>query len=334
MEQKKKRWIVLDEKGRFRKISINHTLGLEIGDQMEVEEAKLQMNWRGAMAIVTAMLVIFSGWLYQVPYGFMVVDINPSTELVYNRFQRVLRVNPLNEDAEGLVRIQLKHRSLEFAVEEVVAAAEEAGFLEKDGYVLLTNQEKKNRIDEEGFVEDLYQAMLDDGMDLTIAALEVTENEYHYAKGIGVSPGKEILREQIKFQKGEIKEAGGSVGALIREVNRVTKPTKDEKDSARLIMQEEKRTRNNEESNAGQDRGQSQKGKDKTPPGQAKKEENSVDVEPRSENEDQTNGKGSPGGNGSAGNAGSSQNDGNSENDGNSGDSGNNGGDGSSKGNN
>jgi hypothetical protein len=308
VEQKKKFWIVLDEKGRFRKVSISHTLGLEIGDRMEIEEGKPRVNWRSAMAIATAMVVLFSGWLYQVPYGFMVVDINPSTELVYNRFHRVLRVNPLNEDAEGLVRVQLKHRSLKEAVEEVVAAAEEAGFLQKDGYVLLTNQEKKNRVDEEAFVEELHQAMLDEGFDLTIAALEVTRAEYQNAKGLGVSPGKEILREEILSRKGEIKEAGGTVGALIREVNRVTKPTKEEKEAARMIMQEEKRAKiNAEESNA--DQGQAQSGKKETSPGQAKKEENLNPDETGSENEDQTNGKGSPNGNGnSRGNSSSSGN--------------------------
>ncbi len=311
VEQKKKFWIVLDEKGRFRKVSIYHTLGLEVGDQMEIEASKPRMNWRGATAIAAAMAILFSGWLYQVPYGFMVVDINPSTELVYNRFHRVLRVNPLNEDAEGLVQVQLKHRSLEDAVKEVVASAEEAGFLKKDGYVLLTNQEKKNRIDEEAFVEELYQVMLNDGLDLTIAALEVTQAEYQNAKGIGVSPGKEILREQIMSQKGEIKEAGGNVGALIREVNRITKPTKEEKDAARLIMQEQKREKiNAEESNAGQ--GQGQAGKNEMPPGQAKKEDNLSTDEPESEKEDQTNGKGSPGGNENSGGSGNSESNGNS----------------------
>lgn len=328
VEQKKKFWIVLDEKGRFRKVSIYHTLGLEIGDQMEIEEKKPRVSWRSAMALATAMVVVFSGWLYQVPYGFMVVDINPSTELVYNRFHRILRVNPLNEDAEGLALVQLKHRSLEVAVEEVVAAAEEAGFLEKDGYVLLTNQEKKNRVNEEDFVDELYQTFLNDGLDLTIAAIEVTQAEYHQAKGIGVSPGKAILREQIMSQKGEIKASGGSVGALIREVNRVTKPTKEEKDAARLIMQEEKRAKiHEEESNAGQGQGQNQSGKKDTPPGQAKKDQQSSPEEPGAEKEDQTNGQENSGGQGN------SEGSGNSGGIGNPGGGGNSGSNGSSSGN-
>lgn len=263
IEKKRNHWIVLDEKGRFRKVSIYQTLGLEIGDEMELAERKTVMNWRSAMSAALIAFFLMGVGIYQTPYGFMVVDINPSTELVYNRFQRVIGVNPLNEDAKAMLSFGLKHHRLERAVQEIVEEAKAQGYLEDDGFVLLTSQERTDQIDEQAFVEALYNKLMEDGLDLTIAALESSEEEYKLAKGIGVSPGKEILKEQIRTQKGEIKASGGSVGALIREVNRLTKPTKEEKDEARLIMQEQKREKIQKEEVG-----------EKTPPGQAKKENN------------------------------------------------------------
>lgn len=259
IEKRKKQWIVLDETGRFQKYPFFETLGLEIGDEIELPEKSSALNWRSGTSMALIMVFMFSGWLYLTPFGYMVVDINPSTELVYNRFERVIGVNPLNEDAEAFADLNLKHQKLKTAVLEIVEEAQEQGYLQEDGFVLLTSQEKKNKTDEAAFVEELYESLLEDGLDLTIAALESSETEYQSAKGIGVSPGKAILREEILSQKGEIKASGGSVGALIREANQLTKPTKEEKEEARLIMQEQKREKI--------------KNEDKIPPGQAKKEE-------------------------------------------------------------
>ena len=259
IEKRKKQWIVLDETGRFQKYPFFETLGLEIGDEIELPEKSPALNWRSGTSMALIMVFMFSGWLYLTPFGYMVVDINPSTELVYNRFERVIGVNPLNEDAEAFADLNLKHQKLKTAVLEIVEEAQEQGYLQEDGFVLLTSQEKKNKTDEAAFVEELYESLLEDGLDLTIAALESSETEYQSAKGIGVSPGKAILREEILSQKGEIKASGGSVGALIREANQLTKPTKEEKEEARLIMQEQKREKI--------------KNEDKIPPGQAKKEE-------------------------------------------------------------
>lgn len=259
IEKKKKYWIVLDETGRFRKLPFYHTLGLETGDEVELPSKTRSFNWRSATSIALIMIFMASGWLYMTPFGFMVVDINPSTELVYNRFERVIGVNLLNEDAKIMKSLNLKHRKLQTAVTQIVEEANEQGFLPDEGFVLLTNRDMRNAVNEEAFVEQLYEQLLKDGLDLTIAALESSEEEYEGAKGIGVSPGKEILRKEILSQKGEIKASGGSVGALIREVNQLTKPTKEEKEEARLIMQEQKREKIRVE--------------EKVPPGQSKREE-------------------------------------------------------------
>ncbi len=301
IEKRKKHWIVLDDTGRFQKYPFFETLGLEIGDEIELPEKRPVLNWRSATSMALIMVFMFSGWLYLTPFGYMVVDINPSTELVYNRFERVVGVNPLNEDAEAIASLKLKHQKLKTAVRDIVEEAEEQGYLQEDGFVLLTSQEKKDKVDEAAFVEELYESLLEDGLDLTIAALESSEAEYQNAKGIGVSPGKAILREEILSQKGEIKASGGSVGALIREANQLTKPTKEEKEEARLIMQEQKREKI--------------KNEDKIPPGQAKKEENqNADdgvAEEESDNKNSSSDKGNKdnqGGNGNKGNQGGNGN--------------------------
>lgn len=88
--------------------------------------------------IVTAacfMLVIITGIsgyaaAYRTPSGYIYVDINPSIRLDVNCFDKVISVQPLNEDAEELMKAySLKAADTEQCINEIVSACREKEYL-------------------------------------------------------------------------------------------------------------------------------------------------------------------------------------------------------------
>lgn len=66
------------------------------------------LNYRrilSAAAVVSVALFLFAGaGLYFTPTAYINIDINPSLELGINRFDKVVSVNPLNDDGKELVK--------------------------------------------------------------------------------------------------------------------------------------------------------------------------------------------------------------------------------------
>lgn len=52
--------------------------------------------------VCSALILFVSGWLFLVPTARINIDINPSIELGVNRFDKVVSVNPLNDDGRIL----------------------------------------------------------------------------------------------------------------------------------------------------------------------------------------------------------------------------------------
>lgn len=90
-------------------------------------------------------LVLFSGVfsynLYFTETAYIDLDINPSLELTINRFDRVIGVEAYNTDAEALLSsLNLRHKNVDSAIDEIIAAAAQTGALEREGLVSVTVQ--------------------------------------------------------------------------------------------------------------------------------------------------------------------------------------------------
>lgn len=141
MEVKKDSLIVLTDKGEYLRIKNDGRSA--IGDMVPFDVPShqpavfLKMP-RQVVAIAASFILLCTAGLgaygYSQPFGVVNVDINPSMALTYNWFSRVIAVEALNADAKRLLPAlgNLKNRPVPEAVENVVAAASDAGFLKPE----------------------------------------------------------------------------------------------------------------------------------------------------------------------------------------------------------
>lgn len=141
MEVKKDSLIVLTDKGEYLRIKNDGRSA--IGDMVPFDVPShqpavfLKMP-RQVIAMAASFILLCTAGLgaygYSQPFGVVNVDINPSVALTYNWFSRVIAVEALNADAEQLLPAlgNLKNQPVPEAVEEVVAAAADAGFLKQE----------------------------------------------------------------------------------------------------------------------------------------------------------------------------------------------------------
>jgi hypothetical protein len=142
---------VLSEDGRISQIkNRNYKIGQEI--------AMSNNNYtKWALTAAAAMLLFVTpAWAYMTPYSYVSIDVNPSFEFSINRFDRVLEVKAVNEDAEEMVKEinidGLKNKEIKVAVRNVLTELKNQGYItegEDGGVVVATSsksEEKTNNL--------------------------------------------------------------------------------------------------------------------------------------------------------------------------------------------
>ena len=72
------------------------------------------------LVLVLMAAVAYGGVKFIVPSYSLTMDVNPSIEIVSNRFDRVVEINPLNEDARQMLKdFELKDKDLTSAIEDL-----------------------------------------------------------------------------------------------------------------------------------------------------------------------------------------------------------------------
>lgn len=141
----------LSEDGRISQIkNRNYKIGQEI--------AMSNNNYtKWALTAAAAMLLFVTpAWAYMTPYSYVSLDVNPSFEFSINRFDRVLEVKAVNEDAEEMVQEinidGLKNKEIKVAVRNVLTELKNQGYItegEDGGVVVATSsksEEKTNNL--------------------------------------------------------------------------------------------------------------------------------------------------------------------------------------------
>lgn len=85
--------------------------------------------------------------VYTSPASYVSIDINPSIELVLNRFNVVIESNAYNDDGEAIVEnVDVNNLSYEKAIDKLLESEEFSGYFEKDYELVFTvisdNQEE------------------------------------------------------------------------------------------------------------------------------------------------------------------------------------------------
>lgn len=146
-------------------------------------------------ACLLLVLCLGGSYLYFTPTAYISVDINPSLELGVNRFDRVVSVEPYNEDGRVLAEaLDLKYLDYRDALEQITTDSEMEGYLQ-DGVLSLTVAGES-----EAQCGEIYQAMeacaFAGGIfDVTSAIPRLWREAHSHGMSVGKYQAYLILRE-------------------------------------------------------------------------------------------------------------------------------------------
>lgn len=178
-----------------------------------VVDRKSKRNER-IMSIVAAVAVIFLACnilfnLYEDSIKNKVdyvvdIDVNPSIELQINSKDRVVDVKPINTDAEDILDgMELKGTQTKVAVNAIIGAMFEHGYLRGDTSKLLVSVDAKNSSDSEdvqkAITEDINKILESYSSEASAIGQSISEDDSiaEIAQNYGISNGKAALIQKI-----------------------------------------------------------------------------------------------------------------------------------------
>ena len=218
----------LSDDGCFSTIK-NHDYAT--GQIIQLSRPKSQLVKKLSMLTASAAAVLILGvgtWAYASPYSYVSLDVNPSIEYIVNRFDRVLRVNAVNDDGEELLKEinlkELKNRSIQDALTETVEQIQEAGYFsgqEEGGIVIATSAQNTDKAEELALElqSAVEEEIVENSKNVTVETFSVTKDRVDQAKELGVTPGKLNLVEKLQ------ESASGEDTIVLEEW--LNKPVKD-----------------------------------------------------------------------------------------------------------
>lgn len=134
-------------KDAFSEISAEETLKQktlraikERGGRKKTRSLGRMLGWAASAACVAALLLA-GGVLYTTQTAYISIDVNPSIELSLNRFDRVLKAVPKNEDARRVLSgIDLDHLKYSDALQKIVEAERALGYLHEGAAMVFAVQ--------------------------------------------------------------------------------------------------------------------------------------------------------------------------------------------------
>ena len=201
MEKNNNKIIVLTDNGQFLEIkSFNDSI--QIGQEVHFNNKVYNQSFiKKAVSIAAAFLVmVFCGYGvygYYMPFGYVDVDINPSVELSYNLYDRVIDIKGLNEDGNHIIQKidSYKNKPVKDIITKVIDRAIEEKYIkpEEKNAILVTITEAGSKIDDEEILQSVDNHMKNEKLETEVVVIKSDKNEYEAAKESNISPGKQIL---------------------------------------------------------------------------------------------------------------------------------------------
>lgn len=142
LEKKGSLYYVLMKNGEFKALTLK--THFEIGEEIWISRVNIWDNMRkwGSVAALFLLLLgvtsYFSLLKPSLAVALISIDINPSIELTVNQNGEVLDTKTYNDDAKlVLSQLNLKHKSSEKAIEDIVSKATELNFLTPENDVVV-----------------------------------------------------------------------------------------------------------------------------------------------------------------------------------------------------
>ena len=187
------------------------------------------------LAGVALMFALFVGMigLYNENFQTVYIDINPSVALKLNRFERVIGVEYLNDDAKALLsNTKLVGCDAEKAVETVISACDSAGYVKSDSQIYLSASAKEEKQSEKLLIKlkDRAENMREKKEETyAVNTYNVKKGEKKEFEKESLSPAKynaikEIIDEDDDFKIEDLKKK------TMDELNKIKHGIKDRDD--------------------------------------------------------------------------------------------------------
>ncbi|HEX9062890.1 MAG TPA: anti-sigma factor domain-containing protein [Clostridia bacterium] len=207
--------IALTKKGQFVKIKSNDRL--KVGYEVDALSPSSLITNTMRIASVAASLLFISGiglgyYFVNAPYSYVDVDINPSIEITSNIFDRIIKIEALNDDGKNILKLdQYNNESVEEGVQNIIKRAAEKGYIKNDvqNVILVTVSSKDEKKVEN--IKTNVSASIDvkkvvkAGTSAEVMMESTTLEKHDSARKMGMSPGKLSLIEEVIKEKPGLK---------------------------------------------------------------------------------------------------------------------------------
>lgn len=173
------------------------------------ENMKIKNNYKLVLAGVLVLLICF-GFYYNNPTSYVSLDINPSILLSVNRFDKVVKVEALNDDASKVISdLKLYNTDVTDAVNKIVNEANNLGFVKDEEEAILVstycdNTEKQDKLQQK-IHQNLEKNLNKNGIGSLIIDMTLTNEDALKANEYGVSEAKILFVKKAIEQNPESK---------------------------------------------------------------------------------------------------------------------------------
>lgn len=235
--------ILADSKGRF--VRIKDKGGLQIGSEYETGRI-FQMKKQLVTAVASLFLLSCVGgygYTYASPKAHVALDINPSVKLTTNMYDKVIKIETLNEDAEIIAKdLKIKNKDINEALKLLVASATDNGYIvkESDNAIMVTatsgNEILTDEILKDAEIAINEELESEEVKDTEIIKENINQERFDEAERLGISPGKMNLLEKLKAESTDInvdEYADKSVKEIMKKINEEKSLKREEKKNSK-----------------------------------------------------------------------------------------------------